>query len=225
MNSPIELRAIHATSRINQTFQDAAKTESFAPGDAAILYPHKIQEVKGKISCLTVRKLNHNRLEGVQIDPATFDFRYPLELAVPLIKAEEAFVAESYQCSAGVWTVGWGATFFENGSPVGKNMNISVERAEFLLCLQVIKFARGVDMLTQYNYRGDNAALAALYSFAFNIGLGAFEDSTMLRLILGRSPKEKVELQFHRWIKGGAGLADRRRREARLFMSSEAQNQ
>lgn len=223
MNSPIEIKALHATSRITQTFQDAAKTESFAPGDAAILYPHKIQKVKGKISCWALRRLNRTQLEGINIDPATFVFRDPLELAIPLIKAEEAFVAEAYQCSAGVWTVGWGATFLENGSPVLQYMRIPVERAETLLCRQVLKFARGVDMLIQYRYRDDSAALAALYSFAFNIGLGAFEDSTMLKLIRGGSQKAEIAPQFHRWIKGGAGLADRREREARLFMSSDVQ--
>jgi lysozyme len=215
----IELKALEATSRISQTFKDPAKTESLAPGDAAILYPYTLQEVQGQIGCWAFRKVGGNRLEGLHIDPTNFTFRYAVELAVPLIKAEEGFVAESYQCSAEKWTVGWGATFLANGSPVTKNMRISVENAEFLLCRHVSKFARGVDSLIQYRYWGDTAALAALYSFVFNVGLKAFEDSTMFKLILADSPKAEVAAQFPRWIKGGAGLPDRREREARLFMS------
>lgn len=64
--------------------------------------------------------------------------------------------------------------------------------------------------------------LSALTSFVFNVGEGAFADSTLLRLLNSGEPPAIVAKQFGRWIHGGGqvlpGLVRRRAEEAELFV-------
>jgi hypothetical protein len=64
-------------------------------------------------------------------------------------------------------------------------------------------------------------------SFAFNCGLGAFEESTLLRL-LNNGDYEGAAGQFSRWVKGPngplAGLVKRRDAEEALFRSGGAKD-
>jgi len=62
----------------------------------------------------------------------------------------------------------------------------------------------------------------ALVSFVYNVGIAAFRDSTLLRL-LNRSQRVLATNEFHRWNKAGGkereGLRKRRASEAELFAS------
>ena len=61
----------------------------------------------------------------------------------------------------------------------------------------------------------------ALVSLVFNIGTGAFAKSTVLRQ-LNAGARQAAADAFLLWVKGGAGLADRRRRERELFLTRDA---
>lgn len=67
---------------------------------------------------------------------------------------------------------------------------------------------------------------AALVSFMYNIGEGAFKESTLLRLLNQRKYKEASQ-QFARWNRAGGkillGLTRRRAAEAKLFMSDDCE--
>lgn len=60
----------------------------------------------------------------------------------------------------------------------------------------------------------------ALISFAFNVGVGAFSKSTLLRLI-NRGKLANASYEFRRWVTSGGvrldGLVRRREAEMRLF--------
>ncbi len=60
----------------------------------------------------------------------------------------------------------------------------------------------------------------ALVAFAYNVGLGAFRKSTLLRL-LNKGDKASAAKQFDRWNKAGgkmlAGLTRRRAAERAMF--------
>lgn len=66
-------------------------------------------------------------------------------------------------------------------------------------------------------------ALSALVSFAYNLGVGAFRSSTLLRRIEA-SQWGDVKYQFSRWVKAGGqtfpGLQERRMREFCLFSTA-----
>lgn len=67
----------------------------------------------------------------------------------------------------------------------------------------------------------------ALVSFVFNVGTGAFRESTLLRL-LNEGDYEAVPKQLDRFVKGGGvtlpGLVRRRKAEGELFASTKVPN-
>ncbi|MBS7457705.1 lysozyme [Coralloluteibacterium stylophorae] len=141
--------------------------------------------------------------------------------ALDLIKSYESLELEAYLCPANVWTIGYGHT----GKDVKRGMVISNEAAEELFALDIARFTQGVLRLLKVPVT-DNQ-LGALVSLAFNIGLGAFRESTLL-LRLNEGRYEDVPEQFVRWNKGrnayGAlivlrGLMRRRTAEVDLWLA------
>ena len=69
--------------------------------------------------------------------------------------------------------------------------------------------------------------LDSLTSFVYNVGIGAFRSSTLLRLLNSGAPKSEVAAQFDRWNKGTVrgqkvvlpGLVRRRSEEKALFLA------
>jgi len=63
----------------------------------------------------------------------------------------------------------------------------------------------------------------ALVSFTFNVGVGAFSNSTLLRRLNKRN-YQGTKQEFRRWVHAGGrrlqGLVNRRNQEAGLFLSS-----
>lgn len=145
------------------------------------------------------------------------------ELAEPIIKEFEGCRLDAYLCPAGVWTIGWGATRVD-GRPVQQGDTISQGAADRLLFDTVSRF--GADLLKLIPQAKDwpPQQLAALVSWAFNVGLGAVEISTLRRRILaGEQPQVVVAQELPRWDKANgkalAGLTRRRAAELSLFLS------
>ena len=132
-----------------------------------------------------------------------------------LIKSFEGLYLKSYICPAGVLTIGYGHT----GKDVKAGMVITEEEAERLLLSDIEIFATGVNVLVKVPLNENQ--FGALTSFSFNVGLGAFEKSTLLKL-LNRGWYDQVPAQMMRWNKAGgkelAGLTRRRSAEGSLFM-------
>lgn len=130
-----------------------------------------------------------------------------------LIKQWEGLRLEAYLCPARVWTVGYGHT---RSARMG--LQITKEEAESLLREDLRVFEKGVERLI--DVRLSDGQFAALVSFAFNVGLGAFERST-LRRRLNERRYEDVPAQLMRWVKAGGrrlqGLVNRRSAEAGLW--------
>ena len=65
--------------------------------------------------------------------------------------------------------------------------------------------------------------LIALSSLSYNIGIGAFRNSTLLKLLNAGANKNAVANEFDRWVFAGGqksqGLAKRRQAEKQLFLS------
>jgi lysozyme len=142
------------------------------------------------------------------------------QAGINLIKSFEGCKLSSYLCPAGKWTIGYGATFYENGNQVKQGERISQEQAENLLKFHLTGFERGVKLLL-LNRISENA-FSALVSFAFNCGVGALQKSTLLKMLNSGDDFESVAPQFLRWNKAGGvalpGLTRRREAEANLFL-------
>jgi lysozyme len=121
-----------------------------------------------------------------------------------------------------VWTIGYGHTSAAGEPTVVKGMKITRDEADAILRRDLGVFERGVNRRVKVGISQNQ--FDALVSFAFNVGLGAFERSTLLRkLNAGRYGDVPAELM--KWTKGGGrelpGLVNRRRDEAGLWRSAD----
>lgn len=130
-----------------------------------------------------------------------------------MVKAHEGLRLKAYLCPAKVWTIGYGSTL-----GVKSGMTITEAQAEALLKKDLSRFESAVTRLVKVPLTANQ--FSALVSFAFNVGEGALERSTLLRhLNAGRYAMAAQE--FLKWNKAGgkvlAGLTKRREDERRLF--------
>ena len=141
------------------------------------------------------------------------------ERALDLIKGFEGYSSEKYYCPAGKLTIGYGhAIAPQEDFPDF----ISQEEAENILKQDVNELLGALRQLLPQPLPAHQRD--ALLSLAYNIGLYAFEKSTLLRL-LRAGDVEGAARQFDRWvyIKGvkSKGLANRRAREKAIFLGEE----
>lgn len=135
-------------------------------------------------------------------------------MALDLIRRWEGCNLTAYQCSAGVWTIGWGST----GPGISKGVKWTQEQADKRLHDDVNRFARGV--FGAVTYAATPAQLGAMISLAYNIGIVAFRSSTLLRKFNAGDVSGAGD-QFERWNKAGGkviqGLTNRRRDERAVY--------
>lgn len=130
-----------------------------------------------------------------------------------LIKSFEGLRLEAYQCQAGKWTIGYGHT-----GDVKKGDRITEHQADAILDVDLDRFERGVS--TYVKVPVNENQFSALVSLAFNIGLPAFAESTLLRRLNAGLPLQAAK-EFDKWVyvagKPNKGLARRRAAERELF--------
>ena len=136
-----------------------------------------------------------------------------------LIKRFEGCKLKAYKCPAGLWTIGYGNTFYEDGTKVKEGDVITQERAEQLFDLIVNDFAEQVDALVKSNVTENN--FAAIVSFTFNVGVGNLKKSTLLKKV-NANPKDKtIPAEMKKWVRANGevlkGLVRRREAEAKLY--------
>jgi lysozyme len=138
---------------------------------------------------------------------------------MPIIRKYEGLRLRAYICPSGLATIGYGATFYENGSRVQMGEVITIERADKLLHMQVKLFADEVKRVVKSEINENQ--LGALTSFCFNVGGAAFGKSTLAKKV-NKNPKDPtIRDEFMRWTRGGGkvlpGLVKRREEEANLY--------
>lgn len=143
---------------------------------------------------------------------------------IDLIKKWEGFRAETYRCSAGVLTIGYGTTKAAGvGIDPQPGMRISEPKAEEYLRITVDKFAAAIRPAITAPIN-DNE-FAAFVSLAYNIGPGAFRKSSALRHF-NQGNKAKAADAILMWNRAGGkvlkGLQNRRAEERALFLAPVA---
>lgn len=141
-------------------------------------------------------------------------------VSMALAKRFEGLFTRPYLCPAGVPTIGYGATYYEDGRRVSlSDEAITPWRADQLLIWMVrTKYLPAVTRLCPGVT--DPNRLAALIDFTFNLGTGALSGSTLRRRVnAGRWCDVPTELM--KWNKAGGrvlrGLTLRRQAEAALI--------
>lgn len=132
---------------------------------------------------------------------------------VALIKQWEGLRLETYRCSAGVLTIGYGHT-----ASVIPGLRITEAEAERLLRRDLSVFEEAVSDAVTVELT--DSQYAALVSWAFNVGASAMENSTLIRK-LNAGDYAAVPTELARWnkVKGQVvvGLSNRRAAEAGLW--------
>ena len=143
-----------------------------------------------------------------------------VQVAAALARRFEGLRLSPYLCSAGVATIGYGATYYDDGISVTlKDPPITRERAEAILLWMVrrvylpavMKLCPAVDKPER---------IAALIDFTFNLGVGRLKGST-LRKRVNAGDWEAVPAELRKWTRGGGvvlrGLVIRREAEIALI--------
>jgi lysozyme len=169
------------------------------------------------------------RAQGSPAAPAPAAEPAWLAPALRIIKEFEGCHLDAYLCPAGVPTIGWGSTRLID-RPVQLSDRITQELADDLLRNDVeMRHRRLVELLPLIaGWPGHR--VAALVSWAYNVGLAAVKTSTLRRrLLAGEDPVQVVNQELPRWDKANnkplAGLTRRRAAEVALFVGQQLQQQ
>jgi len=161
---------------------------------------------------------------------------------IELMHKFEGYRDKPYQCSAAMWTIGWGHVIYQDQIKypiIRKDGYTGILRHEYPLKQEdnrvwskdelnkifkadLNSFERGVLRLAP-NLVGRQGAFDACVAFSFNVGLGNFQRST-IRMKIGRGEWDAAAEAFMSWTKAGGkelrGLVLRRTAERKLFETS-----
>ena len=142
------------------------------------------------------------------------------DAGIQLIKRFEGVCNRPYRDCVGLWTVGVGHLIGDGKLlPKSWDRTFTKEEINALLVRDLSRFERGVGMyikvpLRQHEYD-------ALCSFAFNLGLGTLQRST-LRQKINRNDKESAAKEILKYCRAGGkivkGLQRRREAEYQMFL-------
>jgi lysozyme len=145
---------------------------------------------------------------------STIIVRSATDRGLDLIKKFEGFSSVPYRCPGGHMTIGYGHVI-----RAGENLDLVDEaEAEELLKKDVEHAERAVLRLIDVPLVG--CQFDALVSFAYNVGTGALQRSTLRRRV-NRGEHGAVPRELLRWVWSGgrrlSGLVRRRNAEGELY--------
>jgi lysozyme len=136
-----------------------------------------------------------------------------------IIKEFEGCHLKAYLCPAKVWTIGYGSTIHPNGIKVKKGDEITQEQAERYLQIEIERRSAAMGLPAHMKPN----QVEALVSFAYNLGLGAWNRSTLRKKVLLNPSDPTIRNEFMRWVNKGSkfekGLTRRRKAEADLYFT------
>jgi lysozyme len=140
-----------------------------------------------------------------------------------VIKKHEGFKSKPYLCPAGVPTIGYGNTYYPDGSKVKMtDKPLSKDIADVLLRLVVEDFEGCVNKHVKSDINQNQ--FDALVSFAYNLGCGNLKKSTLLKKVNANPCDITISNEFAKWDKSGGrrlrGLTIRRHDEAVLYFTN-----
>lgn len=139
-----------------------------------------------------------------------------------LITKFEGFSSTPYLCSAGIPTIGYGSTFYTDGSKVTMKDN-PISETQALVMFKIIADEFAAKVLKLLKHVVTQNQFNSLVSFAYNCGLANLGKSTLLKKVNVNPNDLTIRQEFLKWNKGGGkiitGLTRRRNEEARIYFS------
>jgi lysozyme len=147
-----------------------------------------------------------------------------------LLKESEGYSETAYSDIGGTATIGYGNTFYPDGTRVKIGDSITKQKAETLFEETVRNFSQGVASLLK-NVTLNTNQYDALVSLAYNIGIDNFKKSTVLKLVLENTENPEIKNAWLLWNKVrnngklvvSQGLVNRRNLEISMYFSKDTQ--
>jgi lysozyme len=151
-----------------------------------------------------------------------------VDIAAELCKRFEGFRSKPYLCPAGVPTIGYGSTYYTGGAKVTMNDSpVSEPQARAMLLHELLhNYAPAVvrlcpGLLVFAAATNDWRKLNAIIDFAYNLGAGRLQTSTLRRRI-NSGDWIGAQEELMKWVRGGGrvlpGLVTRRKAECALLV-------
>jgi len=136
------------------------------------------------------------------------------------IRQREDERLNAYQDSVGIWTIGVGHTSAAGAPAVTRGLSITADQSDAILSRDLVIFENGVREAVKVPLNQNQ--FDALVSLAFNIGVGAFSKSTLVKKLNAGDYAGAAD-QFALWNKAGGkvlpGLTTRRLSEQKQFLT------
>lgn len=132
---------------------------------------------------------------------------------------EGGYMLKSYLCPAKVWTISAGLTYYPDKTRVKEGDVITLEQAQDMFRKVLKDFETAVWSATRDDINQNQ--FDALVSFAFNVGIGNFINSTLLKKVNKNPNDVTIADEFMKWVYAGGrelnGLKNRRKKESALY--------
>lgn len=158
-------------------------------------------------------------------DPGRGSDAEAIQLARPLVQEFESLETESYpdpETGGSPWTIGWGSTQYDDGSPVLKGQRISRARADLLLNRRLERDAKLLAIRIPGWQERSSSQRAALLSFTYNCGIDWYGSSgfeTISRAVReGRWDDVPAAMELYVNPGGPSEQGLRRRRKAEIAL-------
>lgn len=148
----------------------------------------------------------------------------PSKNCIDLVKKFEGLFLQSYYCPAQIVTIGWGSTMYKDGKKIKMGEVITLADAEDLLMWELNKKTIALHGLKLNQNQFDSCL-----SFIYNLGIGAFNKSTLLKKIKVNPDDATIKDEFMKWNKARVngqlvvlkGLTNRRTAEVALYYKKD----
>lgn len=152
--------------------------------------------------------------------------------AITMIKHHEGVRQKPYRCPAKLWTIGVGHVLYPDQGKMKidqrdsvplkpeDNRTFTMEEVDGILKSDLQRFERGV--ATYCPVELTQGQFDALVSFAFNVGLGTLQRSTLRQKVLRGEMEDAADELLKYCMAGGKilrGLQNRRKDERAVFLS------
>lgn len=135
------------------------------------------------------------------------------DILIAKIKEFEGYRSRAYRDAVGVWTCGYGHT-----RGVTAKTSCTQAQADAWLRQDLAPLEKRLNGIKEIDSQGK---FDACLDFCFNLGLGNFLRSTLLKMIKAGMGEKLVKAEFMRWAYAGGrkldGLVKRREWEAERF--------
>lgn len=150
------------------------------------------------------------------------------EKGIELIKLWEGFKPQIYKDVVGLLTIGVGhlvttsektqGYVFVEGTKLPLDRSWTSEEVNLVLKKDLSRFVDSINKLVKVPLTQNQ--FDALVSFSFNVGVGNFSNSTLLKVI-NQGKLNLVQSELRKWVKAGGktvqGLVNRRNNEIKLW--------